>query len=68
MDKRTKTMCMRVPERMASDLEANAALAECTVSQLMHLVMREYLYGTSLPPRIPRRNVYKINTYEVGTQ
>ena len=68
MDKRTKTMCMRVPECMAHDIEQQASLAECTVSHLMYLVMRDYMYGTSLPPRIPRRNVYKANVYTAGTQ
>jgi hypothetical protein len=68
MDKRTKTMCMRVPESMASEIESRASVAECTVSQLMFLVMRQHLYGTSLPPRIQRSNVYKANLYAAGTQ
>jgi hypothetical protein len=68
MDKRTKTMCLRVPESMAAEIEGMAALAECSVSQLMFLVMRQHLYGTSLPPRIQRSNVYKANLYAVGTQ
>ena len=65
MDKRTETMCMRVPERMALEIEAAAAVAECSVSQFMFLVMREYLYDIRLPPSIPGRHVYKGNA---GTQ
>ena len=68
MDKRTKTMCLRVPESMAREIEDMAALAECSVSQLMFVVMRQHLYGTSLPQRIPHRNVYKANVYAAGTQ
>ena len=47
-DKRTEVICTKVSERMALDILRLASLDDRSVSEFVHLALREKLYGATM--------------------